>query len=225
MPTRRAIRQFEDKARRTQHETGQKRRDCPSTIQPWPQNSQNKAGGNWWADVGLHALQINVELAADVMNKRNPKQSKQHHEAGGNASKINKLLLGSHGANLFVKIQRHECGRRVENRTHCAHDRREQSRHHQPDEARGKQIQDERWIRKVGLLHLLGEKRESDDAGQDQHENRKYFEKARAAQSPDPCTNTRCQESARQKICLSMENPCRWTVSSCGSNSQAPWCA
>src|SRR5277367_4025992 len=105
MAARRTVRQFEDESCRSQHKAGQQRRNGPRTVQPWPQNPQNKARGDWRADVRLDALQINVKLAADVMNKRNPEKSEHHHETRRDTAEVDELLLRSHRTNLFVEIQ------------------------------------------------------------------------------------------------------------------------
>src|SRR5256885_16799454 len=70
----RAVHDLQYEADRAQHKAGQQRTDGPLRIQPRPQNSQNKARCNRRTDVRLHALQINVELAADQMYERHPRQ-------------------------------------------------------------------------------------------------------------------------------------------------------
>ena len=70
----RTVHDLKYKAYRTQHKTGQQRTDGPLRIQPRPKNSQNKARCDGRTNVCLHALQINVELAADQMYERNPGQ-------------------------------------------------------------------------------------------------------------------------------------------------------
>src|SRR5271157_4444226 len=101
---RRAIRKFENETRRTHHKASHQRGNRARAVQSRPQDSEHETRGDWRADISLDALQINVELAADVVDERNPEQAKQHHETCGDAAEINELALGSLRTNLFIEI-------------------------------------------------------------------------------------------------------------------------
>src|SRR6266550_4489105 len=55
---------------RCQMRARRQRRDRPLGIEPGPEDSQNKAGRDRWADVALHALQVNIKLTANQMDER-----------------------------------------------------------------------------------------------------------------------------------------------------------
>src|SRR5256885_11413036 len=69
VPAGSAVHQFENEAHRAQHKARQERRDRPLGIEPGPEDSQNKAGRDWRADVALHALQVNIKLTANQMDE------------------------------------------------------------------------------------------------------------------------------------------------------------
>src|SRR5260370_24313708 len=119
------ISEFHDKARSAHEEAGKEGRDGARGLKSRPQDSEYETSRDGRADIGLHALQVDIELAADVVDEWDPQQAQQHHDAGRNSSKIYKLFLGSLRPELLIKIESDECGSRVENRTHRAHDRRQ----------------------------------------------------------------------------------------------------
>ncbi len=167
-----AIGDFQNESRGAQDEAGKKRRNGARSVHAGPQNSQDKTSGDRRTDIGLHALQIDVELTADVMDKRDPQQAQHHHHSRGHPAKIYELLLGSLRPELLVKIEGDERGSRIENGTHRTHDRRQQCCHHQADKPDWQEIEDESGISEIGLLHLLRKQRKSNDAWQYQHEDR-----------------------------------------------------
>src|SRR4029077_2014694 len=170
--------QLSHEADGAQKETREKRRDGSCPVQAWTENSENETGRDGRTDVGLDALQVNVELAADEVDEGDPEQSEQDHETGGDAAEVDQLALGGLGADFLIKIQGHQRGGGIEDGTHGAHDGGEQGGHDQSDETGGQKIQDERWVGKVGLFYLVGKQGESDDAGQDEHEDRQDFKEA-----------------------------------------------
>src|SRR6266478_2548432 len=101
-----AVGELENEARRAQHKTGQERRDGTRAVKPGPEDSENKARGDRGTDIGLNALQIDVELAADVPDERNPEETEENHHASGDAAEIDELLLRGLRANLLIEIQR-----------------------------------------------------------------------------------------------------------------------
>src|SRR2546430_15404911 len=90
-------------SRSAHNEARQQRSDGPGAVKARPQDSKDETGGDWRADVGLEALQIDVELAADVVNERNPKQSEQNHNASRHAPEIYQILLRGLRTELLVK--------------------------------------------------------------------------------------------------------------------------
>src|SRR6266478_24788 len=100
-----AVGELKNEACRAQYKTGQERGDGAGAVKPGPEDSENKARGDRRTDVGLNALQINVELAADVPDERNPKEAEENHHAGGDAAEIDKLLFGGLRANLLIEIE------------------------------------------------------------------------------------------------------------------------
>src|SRR5260370_3214782 len=173
-----AVGEFKNEACRAQYKTGQERGDGAGAVKPGPEDSENKARGDRRTDVGLNALQINVELAADVPDERNPKEAEENHHAGGDAAEIDELLLRGLRTNLLIEIQGHEGGSGIENRAHGTHYCRKQGGHHQANETAREQGEDEGWVREDPLLDLVGEKREGDDARQDEHEDGQDFQEA-----------------------------------------------
>src|SRR5229473_203435 len=85
--------ELKDEARRAQHKSCQKRGDGTRTIETRPEDSENKACGNRRTDVGLNALQIDVKLAADISNERDPEETEENHHARGDAAEIDELPL------------------------------------------------------------------------------------------------------------------------------------
>src|ERR1700676_920070 len=166
-----AISKLKNEARRAQYKAGQERADGACAVEARPEDAKNKARGDRRADIGLNALQVNVKLAADVSDERNPEQAEEHHDACGDAAEIDELLLGRLGTNLFVEVESDERGRGIEDRAHGTHDSGEQSGHHEPNQANRKQIKNERWIGEVGLFDLVGEKGEGNDARENEHED------------------------------------------------------
>ena len=57
------VEHFDHEPNGAQHESAEQRRDGAGSVEARPQNSQDKADGDRRADVSLHALQINLELA------------------------------------------------------------------------------------------------------------------------------------------------------------------
>ena len=106
VPAGSAIHQFENEAHRAQHKARQERRDRPLGIEPGPEDSQNKAGRDWRADVALHALQVNIKLTANQMDERHPGQSQNYHEAGHHPAETHELQLGGIRLDLLIEIQR-----------------------------------------------------------------------------------------------------------------------
>src|SRR5260370_4152421 len=83
-----AISEFHDKARSAHDEAGKERRDGARSVKSGPQDSEYKTSRDERADIGLHTLQVDIELAADVVDEWDPQQAQQHHDAGRNSSKI-----------------------------------------------------------------------------------------------------------------------------------------
>src|SRR4029077_11877642 len=79
---------------------------------------------------------------------------------------------------LLVEVERDQGRSRVEDGAHGAHDRGEQSGHHQTDEADRQEVEDERGVSEIRFLDLVGEQSECDDAGQNQHKDRQDFQEA-----------------------------------------------
>src|SRR6266446_4639200 len=173
-----AVGELKNEACRAQYKTGQERGDGAGAVKPGPEDSENKARGDRRTDVGLNALQINVELAADVPDERNPKEAEENHHAGGDAAEIDELLLRGLRTNLLIEIQGHEGGSGIENRAHGTHYCRKQGGHHQANETDREEVEDEGWIGEVRFLDLVGEKREGDDARQNEHEDGQNFQEA-----------------------------------------------
>src|SRR6266849_7474209 len=173
-----AVGELKNEACRAQYKTGQERGDGAGAVKPGPEDSENKARGDRRTDVGLNALQINVELAADVPDERNPKEAEENHHAGGDAAEIDELLLRGLRTNLLIEIQGHEGGSGIENRAHGTHHRRKQCGHYQANKTDWEEVEDKCWVSEVRLLDLLREKREGDDAGQDEHEDREDLQEA-----------------------------------------------
>src|SRR5712672_3059572 len=88
-----AIRNLQNETGGPQYKAGHERRNGARSVHTWPQDSQDKASGNRRADISLNALQVNIELAADEVDKGDPQQAEQHHHARSNAAKIYQLLL------------------------------------------------------------------------------------------------------------------------------------
>ena len=101
----RFVQHFENKTRRTKHESSQERADRPLSIHAGPENPKNKANGNRRTDIRLHALQIDVQFSAEEVNEGNPQQAQQNHAASGNSSEGNQLAFRGLRAYLLVEIQ------------------------------------------------------------------------------------------------------------------------
>src|SRR6266478_525683 len=172
------IGELENETCRAQHKAGQEGCDGARAVKPGPKDSENKARGDRRTDIGLNALQIDVELAADAPDERNPEETEEHHHASGDASEIDQLLFGGLRANLLIEVQGDKSGCGIKDRTHGAHYRGKQCGHHQANKTDREEVEDEGWIGEVRLLDLLREKREGDDAGQDEHENWQNFQEA-----------------------------------------------
>src|SRR5260370_42332911 len=100
-----AVGELKNEACRAQYKTGQERGDGAGAVKPGPEDSENKARGDRRTDISLNALQVDVELAADVSNERNPEQAEENHDTGGEAAEIDKLLLGGLRSNHLIKNQ------------------------------------------------------------------------------------------------------------------------
>src|SRR5258708_31366457 len=105
-----AISDFQNESRSAHDKAGKERGNRTRSIKTRPQDSQDEASGDWRADIGLHTLQVNVELAADVMDERNPQQTEQHHDASGNSPEIYELFFRSLRAKLLVEIESDQRG-------------------------------------------------------------------------------------------------------------------
>src|ERR1700682_638902 len=176
-PTR-AISKLKNEARRAQYKTGQERADGACAVEARPEDAENEARGDRRADVGLNALQINIKLAADVSDKRNPEQAEEPHDASGDAAEIDELPFGRLGGNLLVEVESYEGGRGIEYRAHGTHYRGKQSGHYQPDESDRQEIKDKRGISEIGLLDLVRKKGKGNDAGENEHEDGQDFQEA-----------------------------------------------
>src|SRR5690242_14594294 len=67
------IGELHDEARGAHDEARQQRGDGTGAVKARPQNSENETRRDWRADISLDALQIDVELAADVVDEGHPK--------------------------------------------------------------------------------------------------------------------------------------------------------
>src|SRR5438876_6985486 len=104
MTAGRAIHQLQDETSRAHHESGQQRSNRALSIQPRPQNSQDEAGRNRRADVSLYTLQVDVKLAADQVDERNPCQSENYHDASHYSTKAYELPFGRVGLDFLVEV-------------------------------------------------------------------------------------------------------------------------
>src|SRR2546430_4154054 len=147
-------------------------------VKTWPQDSKDETGRDWRTDIGLDTLQVDVELAADVVNEGHPQQAQQNHHACCHAAKIHELTLGGLRTELLVKIKGDERGSRVEHRTHRAHDCRKQRGHYQANEADRQQVENESGVCEIGLFHLFRKQRKRNDTGKDEHEHRQNLQEA-----------------------------------------------
>src|SRR5260370_29055930 len=126
-----AVGELKNEACRAQYKTGQERGDGAGAVKPGQEDSENKARGDRRTDVGLNALQIDVELAADISNERDPEEAEEYHHAGGDAAEIDELLFGGLRTNLLVEIEGDKRGGGIEDRTHGSHYGGKQGGQHQ----------------------------------------------------------------------------------------------
>src|SRR6185369_14449444 len=155
-------------------------------VQPRPQNSQDEAGRNGRADVPLHTLQVNIELAADQVNERDPGQTEHNHHAGHHPAETDQLPFARVGLDLFIEVERDQGRSRIEDRTHRPHQCRQQGGNHHADQSGREQIDDQRGISNVPIEHFavgteleqVAIERDRNQAGQHQHEYGQDLEKA-----------------------------------------------
>src|SRR5579864_6236 len=169
---------FQDKTRGAKNETRKERGDGARSVEPRPQDSENEASGDGRADVGLDALQVDVELAADVVDEGDPEEAEQHHDSGGDAPEIDELALGGLRTDFLVKVERDQSGSGIEDGAHGAHDGGEQRGHDQADESDREKIEHESRVSEIRLFHLVGEQGEGDDTRKDEHEDRQDLEES-----------------------------------------------
>ena len=146
--TGRAVHEFEDEAAAPMTKPVSSELIAPCAVQPRPQNSQDEAGRNGRADVSLHALQINVELAADQVDERHPGEPSTTITPVITRPKPTSWLLGRVRLDLLIEVERDQGGSRIEHRTHRSHQRRQQGRDHHAHQAGRKQIDDQSWDRR-----------------------------------------------------------------------------
>ncbi len=127
---------------------------APCAFSLRPQDSQDEAGRNGRADVSLHALQIDVELAADQMDERHPRESEHHHHSGHHAAEADQLALSRIRLDLLIEVESDQGRSRIEHRTHRSHQCRQQGCDHHAHEASRKQINDECGISDVAIQAL-----------------------------------------------------------------------
>src|SRR5690348_1075354 len=180
------IEHLEDEARSAENESHEQRTDGARSVQPRPKNPKDEAGRDGRADISLHALQIDIELRAKKMDEGNPEQPEHDHRTGGHASKKDELPLIRAGNVFLVEVQRDHSGRGIEDRTHGSHKRCEKGGNHQPDEAGGKEIDDQGGIGDVAVGHdavhhmeKIRIESERDDAGHDQNKDRQNLQEPR----------------------------------------------
>src|SRR5581483_4638803 len=132
----RFVQDFVDEAHGPEDKHDEKRSDRALSVETRPEDAEDEAGGDGRADIGLNALEIDVELGAEEMNEGNPEQAENDHGAGGQAAKEDESDHGGGG---------------VEDGAHGAHESGEKSGDHQADEAGGKKVYDQSGIGDVAI--------------------------------------------------------------------------
>src|SRR5260370_16455478 len=92
MPEAGATGKYHDEARGAHDEANKKRRNGARSVKPGPQDSQDEAGRDWRANISLHALQIDVKLAADLVDERHPQQAQPNHHSRRPSAHIHNTL-------------------------------------------------------------------------------------------------------------------------------------
>src|SRR5205814_10362322 len=72
--------QLEHQPREAEHKTSPQRCQRSLAIETGEEDTEQEAGGNRRGDVGLHALQIDVELGRDVLHEWDPDQPKENQD-------------------------------------------------------------------------------------------------------------------------------------------------
>src|ERR1700730_6236188 len=141
--------------------------------------------------MSVHALQVDVELAADQVNERHPGQSQHHHHTGHDSPEADQLPLGRIRFDFLVEIESDQGRSGVEHGTHGTHQCSKQCRDHQAHQTSGEQVDDESRISNVTVQHFpirakleqIAVEGYGNQAGQYQHEHGQNLEKA----SEDGC--------------------------------------
>ena len=126
------------------------RRHRAGRVDPLPEDAEEEHGGDRRRDVGLHALQVLVELAGDQLHQRNPQRARSPtmHDRRDLPDQ-HELALARLRARASVDVQGHERRAGIEDRRERAHERREQAGDDETAQARREQRADERRQRLV----------------------------------------------------------------------------
>ena len=113
--------QLEHQPGEAEHKTSPQRCQRSLAIETGEEDTEQEAGGNRRGDVGLHALQIDVELGRDVLHERDPDQPKEHQDHRRHASDEDQPRFRCIGAPLPIDVPGKQRRTRVEGRRQRAH--------------------------------------------------------------------------------------------------------
>src|SRR5262249_39452276 len=146
---------------------------------------EDKADSDGRTDIALYALEIDVQLRAELADEGDPEQAEDDHDAGGDAAKRNELKLGGLRPELFVEVESDHGRGRIEDRAHRAHKSGEESGNHETDEAGGEQIDDHQWIGDIAVgdfavddVEHRGVEAVGNEARENKQENRQNLQEA-----------------------------------------------
>ncbi len=127
-------RRIDDHSEETKREADDHRPEAPVGVEALEKHAQEEHDEDGRREVPLHGLQVVVE-AVGRLDNGDPEERDQNHDGGRAAPDPHELGLRCGWSPLFVEIDGEESRARVEDTGERSHERRQQSRDHNPTES------------------------------------------------------------------------------------------